>query len=500
MPKILSASQVREWDAYTIQHEPIASIDLMERACRVFAEWFTAKFDASKKIGIVCGTGNNGGDGLGIARLLFEWNYSVKVWIVRGGSTESIDFAKNLQRLPNRIPLIDITAAQDSPGFAGCDVLIDAIFGSGLSRPAEGLYAQVIQSINESTSTKVAVDIPSGLMADGPSTGAIVKARYTFTFQLPKLSFFLPETGVNVGSWRIGDIGLSKNFLTNVTTDYHYLTLKSVRKSVKVRNTFSHKGDYGKALLVAGSFGKMGACVLAARAALRAGLGLLTLHVPKVGYSIVQTAVPEAMATVDNHEQYISTNPPGLENYDVIGIGPGLGTEAATAKVLNALFELGKPMVIDADALNLLSAHREWLHLIPAGSLLTPHPKEFERLTGPSKNSFERLAKQRQLAQQLKSVVLVKGAYTAIALPDGSCYFNTTGNPGMATGGTGDVLTGILTGLLAQGYSAPEAAILGVFLHGLAGDLAKTELGEHALIASDLVDHLGAAFGRLVVS
>jgi len=498
MPKVLSAQQVREWDAYTIQHEPIASIDLMERACRVFTEWFTAKFDATKKVCVVCGTGNNGGDGLGIARLLHEWNYAVKVWIVRGGTTESVDFSHNLQRLPGKIPVTEITSASASEFLSGCDVLIDAIFGSGLSRPAEGVFAQVINSINESTCTKVAVDIPSGLMADAPSTGAIVKAHFTFTFQLPKLSFFLPETGVYAGSWKVGDIGLSKTFLAHATTGYHYLTLKSVRRLMKERAVFSHKGDYGKALLVAGSHGKMGACVLAARAALRAGLGLLTVHLPTAGYTIVQTAVPEAMATVDDHAHFIATCPPGLETYDVIGVGPGLGTEAATAKVLRALFEPGKPMVIDADALNLISKHRELLHLIPPGSILTPHPKEFERLAGPSKNSFDRLAKQRQLAQQLKGVVLVKGAFTAIAMPDGACYFNTTGNPGMATGGTGDVLTGILTGLLAQGYPTPDAARLGVFLHGLSGDLARKEVGEQALIASDLVAHLAAAFGRLV--
>lgn len=496
MPKILSAAQIKQWDRFTIQQEPVASIDLMERACRAFVEWFVARFDSAQVVGIVCGTGNNGGDGLGIARMLCDWNYTVKVWIVRGPVEESEDFKKNRVRLPPKIELFEISSSADQGLFVGCSVLVDGIFGSGLSRPPEGIYAQAIRCFNQAKAKKVAIDIPSGLMCDSASTGEKVDADFTVTFQAPKLTFFIPESSVHVGEWAVVDIGLNKAFIREVETPYHYLSLKSVKKRIKPRKKFAHKGDFGKALLIAGSYGKMGASVLAARAAMRAGLGLLTVHVPRNGYTVIQTAVPEAMASIDPHDEII-TSLPAIQSFDTIGIGPGLGTERQTAQVVEQAFASGKPMVIDADALNIVSAHREMLHLIPKGSVLTPHPKEFERLAGPTKTGFERLEKQRALAMELSSVVLVKGAHTCIATETGDVYFNTTGNAGMATAGSGDVLTGVLTGLLAQGYTAQDAALIGVYLHGLAGDLAAREKGMNALIASDLIDFLAAGFLRL---
>jgi ADP-dependent NAD(P)H-hydrate dehydratase / NAD(P)H-hydrate epimerase len=493
MIKILSADQIKQWDAYSIEHEPIASIDLMERACQEFVQWFTSKFDARSKIGVVCGTGNNGGDGLGIARLLKEWNYPVKVWIVRGVANESDEFKKNLENLRGKVEINEIILSSDKRLFHDRDILIDAIFGSGLSRPVEGLYAQVIDCINQTNALRVAVDIPSGLLANAHSTGAIVKADYTISFQLPKLAFLLPQNQMYVGDWRTVDIGLNKNFLTEVDSSFFYLHKRPVRKILKLRRKFAHKGDYGKALLIAGSYGKMGACVLAARATLRAGIGLLTVHIPKEGYPIIQTAVPEAMALIDRHDYFFS-DPQSTSDFDVIGIGPGIGKQKETVVAFQKILEAGKPLVIDADALNILAENRHLFHLIPSGSILTPHPMEFQRLTKTWSSEFDRLEGQKQMAQQLKSVVILKGANTSIATPDGKVYFNSTGNPGMATGGSGDVLTGILTGLLAQNYSATDAAILGVYLHGLSGDLAKSDKGENSLIASDLVDYLGAAF------
>jgi len=274
------------------------------------------------------------------------------------------------------------------------------------------------------------------------------------------------------------------------------MTRNTARNLLRRRPHFSHKGDFGHALLIAGRLGKIGAAVLAARGVLRAGAGLLTVHVPNVGNTILQTAVPEAMLSLDPAEEMF-TKAPSFDAYNVIGIGPGLGQSGQTAKALGDVLEAGKPMVIDADALNLLAAHRALLHLVPPGSLLTPHPKEFERLAGKPDNDFDRLMNQAALARQLKSVVLVKGAHTAIAMADGTIVFNCTGNPGMATAGTGDVLTGILTGLMAQGYSATDAALLGVYLHGLAGDLACRDLGENSLMASDLTTYLPAAFAHL---
>jgi ADP-dependent NAD(P)H-hydrate dehydratase / NAD(P)H-hydrate epimerase len=497
MLKILNTKQIKELDAYTIEHEPIASIDLMERACRAFVDWFIQYIEPQKKIGIVCGTGNNGGDGLGIARILKDWNYPVKVWVVRGLVPESEDFKKNLQRISGSVEIADIKSEIESTLFGDNDVLIDAIFGSGLSRPTEGLYAHVINAMNETNALRVAVDIPSGLSADLPSPGEIVRAHYTVTFQLPKLAFFFPESYAYTGEWIIVDIGLSKQFIRKSESSIHFVRLKDARRILKPRGKFDHKGNYGHALLVAGSHGKMGAAVLASRAALRAGLGLLTVRIPKCGYSIIQTSVPEAMADVDHHENFFSNSIPA-DGYTTVGIGPGLGQDPLTVKAFILLLEkFQKPMVIDADALNILSAHREFLKHVPPNSILTPHPKEFERLAGGSANSFERIEKQKELSARLQSFVVLKGAFTSISTPEGLVYFNSTGNPGMATGGSGDVLTGILTGLLAQNYSSREAAILGTFLHGLAGDIACNEKGVDSIIASDVIDCLSGAFLKL---
>ncbi|MBL0745382.1 NAD(P)H-hydrate dehydratase [Chryseolinea sp. Jin1] len=496
--KIITAQQTKALDAHTIAHEPIASIDLMERACRAFVTWFTQRFDNSHTVGIVCGTGNNGGDGLGIARLLQGWNYAVTVWIVRGSVAESNDFKTNLERLKNtRIKILEITEAPECSVFAGSDVLLDAVFGSGLSRPPEGVYERVITCINATATRRIAVDIPSGLMADQPTTGACVEAHATVTFQLPKLSFLFPSSHRFVGDWAVVDIGLNKNFIRELPGDHFLLQQKDVRKQVKKRSTFDHKGTYGHALLVAGARGKMGAAVLSSRAALRSGVGLLTVHVPQTGVDILQTAVPEAMLSIDAHSDFY-TALETADRFTAVGIGPGLGKSPETVKALKKLLEnFQHPMVLDADSLNILAENRELLHLVPPGCILTPHPKEFERIVGSWQTDFERLQKQKQLAAQLNGVVVLKGAYSSIVGPDGKVYFNPTGNPGMATGGSGDVLTGILTGLLAQGYATLAAAQVGVYLHGLTGDLAAGEKGMNSLIASDLIDFLPEAYRRL---
>jgi NAD(P)H-hydrate epimerase len=498
MIKILSANQIKELDAYTIKHEPVPSIELMERACRAFVHWFISRIDVSKQIGIVCGTGNNGGDGLGIARLLEEWNYAVKVWVVRGSVSESLDFKTNLSRLKGtRVEIFDIVSESDQGLFHDREVMIDAVFGSGLSRPAGGIYAQVINCMNKTDALRIAVDVPSGLMVDQPSAGAILNAHYTVTFQLPKLAFLLPASRNFVGDWSCVDIGLSKSFIRQTESSHAYIVRKDARRILKPRSRFDHKGNFGHALLVSGSYGKMGATVLASRAALRTGVGLLTTHVPKCGYTILQSSVPEAMVDVDVDEVGWTSNP-SVENYSAIGIGPGIGQAPETVKALRHLLEeFGKPVVLDADALNILSSNRELWSSVPEGSILTPHPKEFERLVGSWQNDFERLEKQKALAEQLRSIILVKGAYTTIATPEGKWFFNSSGNPGMAKGGSGDVLTGMLTSLLAQKYSPKDAAILGVYWHGLAGDCAAHDFQEVSMTASDIIDSLSTAVARI---
>ncbi len=498
MFKILSGTQIKELDAYTILHEPIASIDLMERACRAFVNWFIEHYDATQRIAIICGTGNNGGDGLAIARMLQEWNYPVKVWIVRGGVKETDDFQTNLQRIENKIPIVEITGEVKVELFENRSILIDAIFGSGLSRPVEGIYEEVIDCLNTVKAIKISVDIPSGMFVDKHADGKIFSAHHTVSFQLPKLAFLMPENHQYTGEWHLVDIGLSKKGLHEIQTSYYLSSLKSVKRIHKPRGKFDHKGTFGHALLIAGSTGKMGASILAARAALRSGVGLLTTQVPEIGYQIIQTAVPESMALVDSSDDHYSDVHIG-DHFQTVGIGPGIGQHADTKKALGKLLEkYRKPMVIDADALNLLSTHTELQVLIPPGSILTPHPKEFERLAGEWSNDFERLVKLQKFSKKINSVIVLKGAYSAIACPSGEVYFNPTGNPGMATAGSGDVLTGILTGLLAQGYTGEETAIMGVYIHGLAGDMAAREKGLSSLIAGDLIDFLAAAFKKLV--
>src|SRR5690606_18179998 len=330
MLKILTTEQIRAWDAYTIRNEPIASIDLMERACRAFVVWFTERFTGRKKIGVVCGTGNSGGDGLGIARMLREWEYPVRVWVVRANAGGSEDFKANFERLASLVEVMEVSKDGDPMALESCDILIDGLFGSGLSRPPEGVFAYAIDQINRADAIRIAIDIPSGLMADSHSSGSIVRADYTVTFQAPKLAMYLPGSYPYTGEWEVVDIGLKREYVKEVKASVCQMERKDFTRIRKKRLAFGHKGDYGRAVLISGSYGKMGAAVLSSRAALRSGVGLLTVHVPACGYTVMQTAVPEAMVTVDNGKYAIEAVP-DLINVDVVGVGPGLGTGAATA-------------------------------------------------------------------------------------------------------------------------------------------------------------------------
>ncbi|KAA6438662.1 NAD(P)H-hydrate dehydratase [Dyadobacter flavalbus] len=491
--KILNVEQIRQLDVYTIENEPISSVDLMERASNGFVRWFCNQFVNTRPVCIFCGKGNNGGDGLAIARILASMDYHVNVYIVEHSTDASADFQANLERLKNTVQPNSIQTPADFPEIAPETVLIDAMLGSGLSRPAQGILAEIIKAINDLPNKTVSVDIASGLYADkaNEKDDVIIKPDYTVTFQFPKLAFMLPQNALFAGEWHMADIGLSKDFILEAQTPYYFTEKQNAEAIIKPREKFSHKGTFGHALLIAGSFGKMGAAVLSGKACLRSGVGLLTMHFPACGYDIMQISIPEAMAVPDENEKYISELP-DLESYTAIGIGPGLSKDAATVKVLEKLLDSVKvPLIIDADALNMLSENRFLLDKLPENTILTPHPKEFQRLAGDSKNEYERLENGRQFAMKHKVIICLKGANTAVILPNGEVHFNSTGNAGMATGGTGDVLTGIITSLLAQKYAPADAAILGVYEHGLAGDRAAGKKGQSALIASDVVDCLG---------
>jgi ADP-dependent NAD(P)H-hydrate dehydratase / NAD(P)H-hydrate epimerase len=495
--KILSVEQTRQLDQYTISNEPVAPIQLMERASQAFVDWFKVRFDAFTPVKVFCGLGNNGGDGLAIARLLVQANYIVEVYVVRHAPRESDDFAHNHRRLKLLINPHYIEKPGDMPTLRQKDVVIDTILGSGISRPVEGIVKTVIEAINRAPAQVVAVDIASGLYANQPNQPGEVTIQpdYTVTFELPKLALLLPGNERAVGEWHVVEIGLHQRFIDQAPTPYYYTTNDEAKLLLRQRERFSHKGTFGHALLLAGSYGKMGAAVLAARACLRSGVGLLTVQTPACGYEILQTAVPEAMCRPDRHDRVLTgpseVDGPALSDYSALGIGPGIGKSPETVRLLREVMtSFNRPMVIDADALNLIAEHRDLMGLLPENSILTPHPKEFERLTQRWQNDYDKLELLREFAQRKQVIVVLKGAYTAVALPNGEVHFNSTGNPGMSTGGTGDVLTGVLTALLAQGYDPVEAAVLGVFEHGLAGDLAAKERGQVGLTASDIIKNL----------
>ncbi|SNR76790.1 NAD(P)H-hydrate dehydratase [Hymenobacter mucosus] len=495
---ILTAAQTRAADQATIQAERITSTDLMERAAMALSEWLLDRL-ARQAVHIFCGPGNNGGDGLVIARHLHHAGHAVHVWLLPANAYSS-DFTANRQRLPADVPCAELDVQRLPPLPAGA-VLVDALFGTGLTRVLTDDAATLVHYINQAHLPVVAVDIPSGLFADAPqpADSPVVAARFTVSFELPKLAFLLPQNAQWVGEWHLLPISLDKKFIHNLPVDNYFVEAAFLRGRLPYRGKFSHKGTFGHALLLAGSKGKIGAAVLASRACLHAGVGLLTTRVPAVGYDILQTSAPEAMTLVDPAQDHI-TELPDLKPYAAVGIGPGLGQDDVSCKVLRQLLqEATVPLVLDADALNLLGTHRDILDLLPPDTLLTPHPKEFERLIGePARDDYHRLEQFRGFAQQRRCYCVLKGAYTALATPEGVLYFNSTGNPGMATGGSGDVLTGLLLALRAdKRLSALDAALLGLYAHGRAGDLAALETGQAGLVAGDIVRFIGPALHEL---
>ena len=500
--KILPVEKIREADAFTIENEPVASIDLMERAASKVYDWFMKRCKTKEvSVKIFCGIGNNGGDGLALARMLFFTGIIPQVFVVRFSDKMSRDCEANFNRLKEETetPMYDIFSEDDFPLINEKDIVIDAIFGSGLNRNVEGFAAELISHLNNNNAIRIAIDIPSGLFADGGQQSmfiahssqliahSIFKADYTLSFQFPKLAFMIPENDAFVGRWEVLDIGLHKDFIDNVETLNFYTTEDMAMPILRKRTKFSHKGTYGHALLVAGSTGKTGAALLAAEACLRTGVGLLTAHLPKDALLPMQIYLPEAMTSIDKSETHC-TEIDDIIPYTAIGVGPGIGKNAETTTLLKKIIqEATQPLVLDADALNIISENPTWLSFLPDNTILTPHPKEFERLFGKTNNSYERLELQRKMSVIHNIIIVLKGAHTAITFPNGTCFFNSTGNPGMATAGSGDVLTGMILSLLAQRYTPQEAALLGVYLHGKAGDEAAKEIGENSMIARDIV-------------
>lgn len=498
--KIFTASQIKACDAYTIHASNITSIDLMERASARCTEWISSNMPKDSVFIILCGSGNNGGDGLAITRMLHNMGYGTKAFLLKFTEELSTDCETNLERLQ----AIDNSLVEIlQPGMFITDIpkhiiIIDAILGTGLNRAIEGWLKDFINHINDVSNTKIAIDIPSGMPADNiPSMEAeILKVDYTLSFQLYKRSFLHAETGKYAGKIELLDIELHPTFIESTASNYQTIDTEIIRKLYKIRHPFSHKGDYGTALLVAGSYGMIGAAILATQAALRAGAGKVKTLVPQAGYNIMQITTPEAICNVsgENHITKIS----GWNDCTGIGIGPGIGTHEYTVKAFTDFLEAVKqPILIDADALNILGKHPELVSKVPAGSILTPHSKEFERIFGSAPNSMQQLEIARTQAMRYNIFIILKGHHTAISTPEGECWYCTDGNAGMATGGTGDVLTGIITGLLAQGYDGYESAMLGVYLHARAGDIAAVKQGKQGLIACDIINNMGKVWGEI---
>lgn len=493
--KILTADQILSADEFTIKNEPVSSIQLMERAASSCTDWIVQNCKNHTKFAVFCGSGNNGGDGLAMARILYLKGFGIEVFMNKENKNFSDDAQINFEKV-KEISGITVRSFDEAAG-AGFDdqtIIIDAIFGTGLSRKPEGIYKKVIEDLNVRNSVKISVDVPSGLFCDtiSETEGTVFKADYTLSFQFWKRSFLHPETGQFVGKVIILDINLNKNYISQVKTDYFAIDDQMVTEIFKPREDFAHKGMYGKVIIAAGSYGKMGAAVLAVKSALKTGCGLTFVLAPTCGYEILQTSCPEAMFLAGGD---ININHVEFQKGTVYGIGPGLGTYLETEKALVKFLKIyPEPLILDADALNILSGSENNLKLIPDGSIITPHPKEFERLFGITENSYKRLELAREKAKEYKIYIVLKDHHTQIVTPQGKVFYNIIGNSGLAKGGSGDVLTGILTSLLAQGYSEESACLLGVWIHGKAADFAAEQLSKESMLPTHVISEIGNVF------
>lgn len=488
--KLLNTQQIREADAFTISQEGISSLELMERAAGRCTAWMLNHMGYARKFIVVCGPGNNGGDGLAIARQLHERGLEVDVLLL-GVEKYSADNRINQQAIESKgiqIGALDI-AHIEAMSQEDC-VWVDALFGTGARKIAEPNLCRIVDALNVVRGLRVSIDLPSGMQSDSipEPKSHVVKANITLCFHKPRLSFFFEESALFLGHWEVLDIGLREP--ETITTDCYFTTLSDAKILFRKRPAFSHKGTLGHALIAGGCLGKGGAVILAAKAALRSGVGKATAFVPHCMVVPMQSALPEAMCLPAESENHLSglLNP---EHFDAIAFGVGAGTHEDTARLLKLLIQnTPAPLVLDADALNILAEEKTWLAFLPARTILTPHPGELDRICGKVSSSYDRWQNARSLAVKTGCIVVLKGAYSRICLPDGQTLFNSSGNAGMATAGAGDVLSGIISALLASGYSELDAAVLGVFAHGMAGDFAAAKHGETGTIAGDIVEAL----------
>ncbi len=462
---------MRKADQHTICHKPVSSIDLMEAAAGAFVHEFKKHVqNKDEVISIYCGTGNNGGDGLAVARLLKEEGYDrLSVKIARFSQKTSPGFDLNFDRLKfSGIPITEISPSNSLPN-EDAPILIDALLGSGLNKPLEGDFKNLVERLNNLKRIVFAIDVPSGFFCEGiiDPSATVFKANWVISFQRPKLNFFFPESVHALENFKVADIGLDEEFIQARQSGWKLIEEEDIQLMLKPRKSFTHKGTYGHALIIAGNTETMGAALLCADACLHSGAGLTTAYITPGGLTALKTRSPEVMALIRSNYDEIS-----LDNYSAIGFGPGLGNNENTFSLLKEVLKKPHiPLVLDADGLNTLAAYPGWLDKLPENTILTPHVKEFDRLFGEHQTWWERVEAARENAKQYQLIILLKNQYSFIVLPSGDVLINPGGNPAMAVGGMGDVLTGMITSFLAQGYQPGQAAIIACYLHGKAGDI-----------------------------
>ena len=501
--RIFSSKYIKDLDAATCEAQGIDSLTLMERAANAVAKEIVSMFLPSRRSVVIAGPGDNGGDALAVSRILSEQGYAnIEVYLFNVTGELSPNCEEQKKRLLEcNVKFVEITTSFNPPHLEKNVVVIDGLFGPGLREPLTGGFAMVARLINESGAYVVSIDIPSGLAGEWNAEARfrdMIHANLTLTFQFPKLSFFFGEHADILGETRILDLDLDQKSMKSIPSDWLYVESRTIRPLLRPRALFSAKRDYGSVMMFAGSMGMMGAAVLAARSALKCGAGLVTVHSARIGLSILQSAVPEAMFEPDRNDRVISDM--SLHHtHQAVAVGPGMGTNEATINALESMLKTCKsPLVLDADALNCIAKRPSLLTLLPPCSVITPHIGEFDRLFGEQKSSELRLKKAIEMAKYYNIVIVLKSHHTMIVRPTGKVYFNSTGNPGMATAGAGDVLTGVIAGFMAQGFQPEHAATIGVYVHGLAGDIATREIGEYGVVASDIADRLGRAIKDII--
>ncbi|MDE7410843.1 MAG: NAD(P)H-hydrate dehydratase [Paramuribaculum sp.] len=505
--KLFSIEDIKAIERATLQQEGVTFHSLVMQMAASAATEIASRWRPSIRTIIFAGHESCGAVGLALAGMLMERGFNPSIYLFNIGMRSINEECKRCRDLlRSKFPdaaLIEVVDKVNLPELKSDDLVIDALFGSELREPLVGGFTSLVRYINDAGATVVSIDVPSGMLGDwnhGVLPRDTVQASLTLSRQFPRLPFFFSELAERVGEWKVIDAGMNGEASANRVSAYYLIEKDEVRSLLRKRNAFSSKADYGTALLAAGSYGMTGAAVLACNGALRAGAGKVIVRSPRCSVNVLQAAVPEAMVNADDAERNIMDFRVNVK-YTAMGVGPGIGVNESTIDALELLLKhTTHPLVLDADALNCIAQRPALLSHIPMLSVLTPHSGEFDRLFGEHSSSESRLLKAVDVSRRYRLLILLKGHYTTLVRPDGKIYINSSGTPGMATPGSGDVLTGVITSLMAQGYKPEVAALIGAFVHGKAGELAVERHGEYGVLASDIAANIGTAIRKIMVN